>query len=109
LPGARAEQRAGAHYRAAGYRIVAENARIAGVEVDLICRDGALVVFCEVKERRSGERGDPIEMVDERKQAKLRRAAEMWLACQPQPNRLQVRFDVVAVRPDGLERVENAF
>ncbi len=47
-------------------------------------------------------------MVDERKQERLRRAAEAWLAAEPD-ERLQLRFDVVAVRPDGLERVEAAF
>jgi Holliday junction resolvase-like predicted endonuclease len=47
-------------------------------------------------------------MVDERKQERLRRAAEIFLAGQEDP-RLQLRFDVVAVRPDGLERIEGAF
>jgi Holliday junction resolvase-like predicted endonuclease len=47
-------------------------------------------------------------MVDARKQERLRRAAEAWLAAADDPD-LQLRFDVVAVRPDGLERLEAAF
>ena len=108
LPGARAERRAGRHYRLRGYKILGSNIRLAGVEVDLLCRRRGVVVFCEVKEK-SGERyGDPLEMVDERKQRRLRRAAEAWLAAQPSHEQI-VRFDVVAVRGRALERLENAF
>ncbi|MGZ4398631.1 MAG: YraN family protein [Gaiellaceae bacterium] len=108
LPGARAERQALRHYRLRGYRILAANRRIGGVEVDLICRRGRSIVFCEVKEKRSDGLGDPLEMVDGRKQERLRRAAEAWLASAGDPQ-LELRFDVVAVRPDGLERVEAAF
>ncbi|MGZ4360123.1 MAG: YraN family protein [Gaiellaceae bacterium] len=108
LPGARAERRARRHYRLRGYRILAMNERIAGVEVDIVCRRGRSIVFCEVKEKRSDGLGDPLEMVDGRKQERLRRAAEAWLASAGDPQ-LELRFDVVAVRPDGLERVEAAF
>ena len=79
-----------------------------GVEVDLLCRRRGTVVFCEVKEKTARAHGDPLEMVDGRKQNRLRRAAEAWLAQQPAPDQV-VRFDVVAVRGDELERVENAF
>jgi putative endonuclease len=81
---------------------------LAGVEVDLLCRRRGTVVFCEVKEKTGEDFGDPLEMVDERKQGRLRRAAEVWLARQPQHDQI-VRFDVVAVRGGALERVENAF
>lgn len=108
LPGAAAERRARRHYRLRGYRILAANVRLGGVEVDLLCRRRGTVVFCEVKEKTGECYGDPLEMVDERKQKRLRRAAEAWLAEQPLPDQV-VRFDVVAVRGDELERVENAF
>jgi putative endonuclease len=108
LPGARAERRARRHYRLRGYRILGSNLRLAGVEVDLLCRRCGVTVFCEVKEKLGAGYGDPLEMVDERKQARLRRAAEAWLAAQPSHEQV-VRFDVVAVRDGALERVENAF
>ena len=108
LPGAAAERRARRHYRLRGYRILGANIRLAGVEVDLLCRRRGTVVFCEVKEKTGEGYGDPLEMVDERKQARLRRAAEAWLAQEPGLD-LEVRFDVVAVRGGALERVENAF
>ena len=108
LPGARAERRARRHYRLRGYRILGSNVRLAGVEVDLLCRRRGTVVFCEVKEKLGKGYGDPLEMVDERKQRRLHRAAEAWLARATEPN-LDVRFDVVAVRQGKLERLENAF
>lgn len=108
LPGARAERRARRHYRLRGYRILGANVRLGGVEVDLLCRRGGTVVFCEVKEKTADSYGDPLEMVDERKQRRLRRAAEAWLAIEGGPD-LAVRFDVVAVRSGVLERIENAF
>jgi putative endonuclease len=108
LPGAAAERRARRHYRLRGYRILGANIRLAGVEVDLLCRRRGTAVFCEVKEKSGDDFGDPLEMVDERKQARLRRAAEAWLAQEPGLD-LTVRFDVVAVRGGELERIEDAF
>lgn len=108
LPGAAAERRARRHYRLRGYRILGANVRLGGVEVDLLCCRRGTVVFCEVKEKAGESYGDPLEMVDERKQKCLRRAAEVWLAQNPDGDVI-VRFDVVAVRGRELERVEDAF
>jgi putative endonuclease len=107
--GKRAEQRAVWWYRLRGYRVLATNAWVAGYELDIVVRRGRRLVFCEVKEK-SGERfGDPLEMVDEEKQRRLRLAAESWLIRHPQPGGLRVSFDVMAVRGGKLERVAEAF
>ena len=108
-PGKRAEQRAVWWYRMRGYRILATNAWVAGYELDIIVRRGRRLVFCEVKEK-SGERfGDPLEMVDDEKQRRLRLAADAWLARHSETAGLQVSFDVIAVRGGQLERVAEAF
>jgi putative endonuclease len=108
-PGKRAEQRAVWWYRMRGYRILATNAWVAGYELDIIVRRGRRLVFCEVKEK-SGERfGDPLEMVDDEKQRRLRLAADAWLVRHPETAGLQVSFDVIAVRGGQLERVAEAF
>ena len=92
-----------------GYRILATNAWVAGYELDIIVRRGRRLVFCEVKEK-SGERfGDPLEMVDDEKQRRLRIAADAWLARHSETAGLQVSFDVIAVRGGQLERVAEAF
>ena len=107
--GARAERRATLHYRLRGYRILARNQWAAGYEIDLVARRGRRLVFCEVKEKTGTRFGDPSEMVTEEKQRRIRRAAETWLAARPELRDLEVRFDVVAVRPDGVERLTHAF
>ena len=107
--GTAAERRAERHYRVRAYRILARNARAGGNEIDLIVRRGNRLVFCEVKAKRGEQFGDPLEMVTPEKQRRIRRAAEIWLAARPALHRLEVSFDVVAVRPDGVQLVRNAF
>jgi Holliday junction resolvase-like predicted endonuclease len=48
-------------------------------------------------------------MVGPEKQRRLWRAAETWLARNPELAGLEVRFDVVAVTPGGVKRVADAF
>ena len=93
----------------AGTRSSAANVRSGGVELDIVCRRGRQLVVCEVKDKRDGRYGDPLEMVDDRKQERLRRGAEAWLPSHPAHRTLELRFDVVAERGTTLERVEHAF
>jgi putative endonuclease len=106
--GAAAERRARRHYRLRGYRVLAQNARAAGYEIDLILRRGQRVIFCEVKQKSGEHYGDPAEMVTPEKQRRLRRAAEAWLAGRRDLDGLEVTFDVVALTPRGLERIPDA-
>ena len=101
-----AERRAYWHYRLRGYRILATNAWAGGNELDLVVRRGGTLVFCEVKSKSRHRYGDPLEMVGPEKQRRIRRAAEAWLAAHPESAQLEVRFDVVAVRGNRLERVQ---
>lgn len=65
-------------------------------EIDLVLRDGAVLVVCEVKARSSLAFGSPIEAVTRRKADRLRRLAARWLAEHPlRPD--DVRIDVVGV------------
>jgi putative endonuclease len=105
----RGERKAALHYRLRGYRILARNAWAGGNELDLVARRGRTLVFCEVKEKRGDGYGAPGEMVGPEKQRRIRRAAEAWLAGRPELEGCEVRFDVVAVSPRGLERIPHAF
>ena len=107
--GARAERRARLFYLLRGYRVLEANTRPGRVEVDLILRRGRKLVFCEVKAKLGERFGDPVEMVGWEKQQRLRRAAESWLSDHPEAAGWEVRFDVVAVTPQGVRRVANAF
>lgn len=101
--GREGERQAARYLEARGYRIVARNVRAARVEIDLIARRGPLLSFVEVKSRRAcgpsgfGSHSAAAEAVDPRKQARLRRGAQAWLAEHPQERRRarRVRFDVV--------------
>jgi putative endonuclease len=106
--GRAAERRVAWHYRLRGYRILARNVRAGGVELDLIVRRGRRVVFCEVKLKEGPRFGDPLEAVDSSKRGRLRRGAQAWLLVHPQLGRLEITFEVAAVRPDGIERVADA-
>ena len=103
--GAEAERRVRRHYRLRGYRILAVNARAGGNELDVVVRRGRGLVFSEVKARSGPRFGDPWEAVGREKERRLRRAAEAWLARRPELAELDVSFEVVVVRPDGIERV----
>ena len=107
--GATAERRARLHYRLRGYRLLAANVRVGANELDLVLRRGGMLVFCEVKHKAAGRFGDPLEMVDDEKQRRVRRAAELWLARRPDLAGLEIRFDVVAVRGGRVRRVAAAF
>ena len=83
-------------------------------EIDIVARDGGYLVVCEVKTRRSTTFGQPIEAVDHRKLARLRRLAAAWLAERraagsPVPGVAGIRVDVVGVlRPRrGPCRIEH--
>lgn len=102
--GARGEQLAVAHLEGLGMVVLARNWRCAqgGLrgEIDIIARDGAVVVFCEVKARRGTLAGSPLEAITPRKVAQLRRLAGAWLAAAARPF-TEVRLDAVGVAWPG--------
>jgi putative endonuclease len=107
--GTAAERRARWWYRLRGYRVLATNVWAGGYELDLVLRRGRTLVFCEVKAKGGGRRGDPLEMVAPEKQRRLRQAAEVWLARHPDHADCELRFDVAVERGDRAEHVANAF
>ncbi len=77
-------------------------------EIDLLLRDGDVLVVCEVKTRTTDACGLPHEAVDDAKVARLRQVAEEWLALHAADPR-DVRIDLVAVTrpPKGPSVVEH--
>ena len=97
-----------------GLEVLDRNWRCDLGEVDIVARDGRCLVVCEVKTRRSTSFGQPIEAVDYRKLARLRRLAAAWLAerravGEPVHGVAGVRVDVIGVlRPlRGPCRIEH--
>ncbi|MEV6525486.1 YraN family protein [Longispora sp. NPDC051575] len=82
----------------AGMVLLERNWRCPEGEVDIIARDADTLVFCEVKTRSGDSHGTPADAVTPTKVARLRRLAKRWLAV-TQLSTVEVRFDVVCVRP----------
>jgi len=94
LPQARgraAESLAAAYLELAGLAVVSRNARLAGVEVDLVALEGATRVIVEVKLRSRADYGGAARAVDRAKRERLTRAARSLGGNEP------VRVDVVAI------------
>jgi putative endonuclease len=105
VSGAKAERRVRLHYRLRGYRVLDANVHAGGNELDVVVRRGKRLVFCEVKMRAGPRYGDPFEAVGHEKQARVRHAAEAFLARNPQLAGLDVSLEVAAVRRGRVERV----
>lgn len=89
------------YYEACGYVTVQERYRKREGEIDLIVSRGPLVVFVEVKARRSGRYGVPEAAVTPAKLSRMRHLARHFLAEFPQPRGRMYRFDVIAVEMKG--------
>ena len=81
--GAQAEALAARFLEAHGLAIVARNVRSRLGEIDLVAREGATLVFVEVRLRRSRDYGGAAESITAAKRARIRRAAELYLARLP--------------------------
>lgn len=101
VPGARephwAEAVARRYLEARGMRHLASNYRIRGGELDLLMLDGGAVVVVEVKQRKDSSHGHPAEALDRRKLARLRLAAQHYLAYELGHGAASVRLDAVLV------------
>jgi putative endonuclease len=90
------ERIAAARMEELGMRILDRNWRCAEGEIDIVARDGNVLVVCEVKTRRSTDFGGPLEGVTAIKAQRLRRLAACWLRDHPvRPE--GVRIDVVGI------------
>lgn len=103
--GAEAERRVRRFYRLRGYRVLGANVRAGGNELDIVVRRGQRLVVCEVKARSGSAFGDAWEAVGPEKERRLRRAAEGWIARNPELRQLEVSCEVIAVRGRKLDRV----
>ncbi len=83
-----------------GLRIVRRNYLCRVGEIDLVMRDGATLVFVEVRYRRSDSHGAGAESVDRRKQRRIARAASHYLQRHHDGDEPPCRFDVVCVSGD---------
>jgi putative endonuclease len=94
--GSRGETIAAVYLRDAGLSVLDRNWRCRDGELDIVAREGAAIVFCEVKTRRATGFGHPVEAVTPAKQRRLRLLAQRWLSAHDE-HAPDLRFDVVGV------------
>ena len=110
--GTQGERIAAAHLESLGLVIETRNYRTRFGEVDIVARDGEETVFVEVRTKRSTAYGTPEESLTPRKQARLVKAAEQYLAERGLAG-TSWRVDLVAItlQPDGpvhISHIESA-
>ena len=99
--GSRYEEKAAAYLTEQGLTVVERNYRCRTGEIDIIARDGACYVFCEVKYRYDQSAGDPAEAVDARNQQVIFRTAAFYMRQKGLGEDTPCRFDVIAVTGIG--------
>jgi putative endonuclease len=99
------EQVAAAHLIKRGYALLARKWRCPTGEIDLLMRDGSMLVFVEVRTRRDDRLGLAEESVGRAKQAKLIALAYAYLDAAGAPGDVSWRIDVVALNIDRAGRV----
>ena len=104
--GSEAEEQAAQHLLRQGLKILARNYRCRGGEIDLVCRDGATLVFVEVRLRTHHGYGGAAASITPAKQRRLVLAANHYLAGKPLP---ACRFDAVLLDGANIDWIKNAF
>ena len=101
------EDRAARFLQARGLQLVARNYRTRLGEIDLIAREGATLVFIEVRLRKDARFGGAVESITARKRGRIAAAARQYLmrlrsvpAC---------RFDVICIEGDAPTWIRGAF
>ena len=110
--GRTSEQMAADFLKREGYRILERNYRTRVGEIDLIAKQKGVLVFVEVKARRSGSYGHPKRAVHPTKQRRISMAALIYLK-KNGGTAQRARFDVVSIQDSAgqpkIEVIRNAF
>lgn len=112
IDGYKAENLAVLFLRLKGYKILERNFRppkgIGAGEIDIIASKHNIIVFIEVKRRKS--LSFAAEAVNEHVQSRRIKGAEYFLMLHPELNNKQMRFDVILLSPGHFpEHIKNAF
>jgi len=100
--GLSAEDQAAELLLAKGFRIVARRFKCPTGEIDIVARNGPLLVFVEVKARAALD--DAAWSVTERQKRRIVAAAQAWLAAHPDDADSDMRFDAILVAPRAQPR-----
>jgi putative endonuclease len=110
--GARGENLAADFLRSNDFQIIERNYRYGKYgEIDIIARKSGLIIFTEVKNRRSQRHGGALYSISSRKKKSLKSAARAFIAARPEFNRPDItfRFDLISVSEDAIDWIEDMF
>ena len=112
--GADAERIALQYLEARGLRLITQNYRCKGGELDLVMFDGPIIALVEVRARSDGRFGGAAASVTRTKQRRLVLAAKHLLLVNKELARHRARFDVVALGKDArgdtkIDWIKDAF
>jgi putative endonuclease len=106
------ESLARGHLEKAGYTILEKNYRFGHGEIDIIAQQDNMLIFIEVKTKKYGDFGDPINWIKRGKQLQIGRVARGYLYERNITDR-DCRFDVILVTWENglwkIDHIENAF
>jgi putative endonuclease len=101
------ERVAGRYLQNLGMAILDTNWTCKYGEVDIVARDGATLVICEVKTRTGASHGTGLEAITGQKATRLRRLAAYWLEVHSvQPEAVRIEVVSVLVPPRGAPQIE---
>lgn len=82
-----------------GMSVLERNLRVGRLEVDIVARDGPVIVLVEVRTRGAGSWQGALDSVDAGKRGRLRRAGQLLWSRRFKrlPDVERLRFDVAAV------------
>lgn len=106
ISGQAGEDLALAHLERHGLVLIERNFRCKGGEIDLVMREGAGLVFVEVRKRADARHGGAAASVTSHKQRRLIVAAQAYLQRYRMPP--ACRFDVIAIDGTDLNWLKNA-
>lgn len=93
-----------------GYQIIERNYRNRMGEIDILAENDGVLVVVEVKYRKNGTCGDPLEAVNRQKQRRICKTTLYYFMMHGYGMEKPCRFDVIGIYGDGtIKHIENAF
>ena len=78
-------------------------------EIDIIGADGEYIVFFEVKYRKAGNYGNPLEAITKSKVRRIVAASRIYLYTNHYSDNTYVRYDCIGVLDSDIIWIKNAF
>jgi putative endonuclease len=104
-----AEERACVYLERSGFTIAERNYRTKSGEIDIVAREGDVLVFVEVRSLEVPDFGTPEDSVTPAKRRRIVGAARQYLSKVPPSSWREARFDVVAIEGSGEAAVLRHF